>query len=86
MSLAYFIELGRSAYAQLGADIRAGLSALYSQLAQEFDRLVRVLLAVRAMSREWRGPDPLALHDLALAAKSAPCDGLIRSVAPRRLM
>jgi hypothetical protein len=86
VSLAYFIELGRGAYAQLAEDMRAGLAALYSQLAQEFDRLVRVLLAVRAMSGEWRGPDLLARHDLALLSAAAPIDGLIRVVAPGRVM
>jgi hypothetical protein len=86
VDLAYFIELGRGAYAQLGDELRAALAKLYARLAQDFDRMVQVLLAVRGLSGEWRGPDAFALHDLALAARSAPRDGLIRSVAPRRAM
>lgn len=86
VDLGYFIQLGRGAYAQLGDELRAALARLYARLAQDFDRLVRVLLAVRGLSGDWRGPDAFALHDLALAAKSAPRDGLIRTLAPRRLM
>jgi hypothetical protein len=85
VSLAYFIELGRTAYGQLGDDTRAALRKLYEQLARDFDRLVRVLLAVRGLSGEWRGPDALASHDLALAAVT-PRDTKIRQTAPHRLM
>jgi hypothetical protein len=86
VSLAYFIELGRSAYAQLGCDARAGLATLYSQLAQQFDRLVRVLMAVRTLSGEWRGPDAFATHDLALAGARTPTDPRVRVAASKQLM
>ena len=86
VSLGYFIDLGRSAYAQLGGELRAALAGLYSALARDFDRLVRVLLAVRKMSGEWAGPDALARHDLALACAAPICDGRMRSAAPQRVM
>lgn len=86
VDLGYFIALGRGAYAQLADEMRAALARLYAHLAEDFDRLVRVLMAVRTLSGEWRGPDAFAGHDLALAAARAPAEGLIRVVAPRRLM
>ena len=86
VDLGYFIALGRGAYAQLADEMRAALARLYAQLAEDFDRLVRVLMAVRALSGEWRGPDAFASHDLVLAAARAPTDSLIRVVAPKRVM
>lgn len=45
--LAYFVALGRSAYDQLATELRAALAALYRELAECFEDLVRVLLALR---------------------------------------
>lgn len=86
VDLGYFIDLGRGAYAQLADEMRAALARLFARLAEDFDRLVRVLMAVRALSGGWRGPDAFARHDLALAAAHAPADGLIRVAAPGRMM
>jgi hypothetical protein len=86
VDLGYFIALGRGAYAQLADEMRAALARLYAQLAEDFDRLVQVLMAVRGLSGEWRGPDAFARHDLALARARAPDDRLIRAVAPKRMM
>jgi hypothetical protein len=86
VDLGYFIALGRGAYAQLADELRAAIAALYAQLAQDFDRLVRVLLAVRTLSGEWRGPDAFARHDLALASAPTADDARIHARAPRRLM
>ncbi|MCE3004635.1 MAG: hypothetical protein LW860_18360 [Xanthomonadaceae bacterium] len=86
VDLGYFVALGRGAYAQLADELRAALAQLYAQLAQDFDRLVRVLMAVRALSGEWRGPDPMTAHALSLAGPARGDDGVIRAAAPRRLM
>lgn len=86
VDLGYFIALGRGAYAQLADELRAALAGLYARLAQDFERLVRVLMAVRALSGEWRGPDPLAAHALALAPSAPAGDRVIRAQAPRLLM
>jgi hypothetical protein len=66
--LSYFVELGRSAYGQLGEELRAALAALYAGLARGFGDLVRVLLEVRRLSGEWTGPDAFARHELALVS------------------
>jgi hypothetical protein len=47
VSLGYFVELGRGAYDQLAGELRDALAALYRELANCFDDLVRVLLALR---------------------------------------
>lgn len=86
VDLRYFIQLGRGAYAQLADEMRAALARLYAHLAQDFDRLVRVLMAVRTLSGEWRGPDAFATHDLALATTRTPTDPRVRVAAPKQLM
>jgi hypothetical protein len=86
VDLGYFIALGRGAYAQLADELRAALATLYARLAQDFDRLVRVLMAVRTLSGEWRGPDPLAAHALALAGTPDAGERVVRAAAPKRLM
>ena len=66
--LAYFIDVGRSAYDVLASDVRAALSELYAELARAFGQLVRVLVEVRQLSGEWRGLAPFERHELALQA------------------
>lgn len=57
--LSYFCALGSSAYEALSEDLRTGARSLYEQLAKSFRALVRVLIEVRKLSGEWRGPSPL---------------------------
>lgn len=64
VSVQYFCALGRSAYDELSAQTRAALRQLYAQLAETFQALVRVLIEVRKLSREWRGPDLLTTVEL----------------------
>ena len=66
--LAYFVDVGRSAYDQLASELRAALAELYAQLARAFAQLVRVLVEVRQLSGEWQGLAPLDRHALALQA------------------
>lgn len=68
VSLDYFIQLGQGAYDQLGRELRAALSTLYAHMAARFAELVRVLLAVRQLSGEWQGLDPLQHHELELVS------------------
>ena len=44
---AYYLELGRSAYGELGSRRRDALAELYARLAQAFAPLVRILRHVR---------------------------------------
>ncbi len=57
--LTYFCALGSSAYEALSEALRSGARSLYEQLARSFRALVRVLIEVRRLSGEWRGPSPL---------------------------
>lgn len=57
--LNYFCDIGSSAYEALSEALRSGARSLYEQLARSFRALVRVLIEVRRLSGEWRGPSPL---------------------------
>lgn len=59
VSLDYFVAIGRSAYDDLAAQLRAGLAELYAQLARAFTELVRILVEIRRLSGQWAGLDPL---------------------------
>lgn len=64
VSLSYFIDLGRHAYDQLAAQLKAGMAELYLQLARGFNELVLVLIEIRKLSGQWQGPTPLQNHAL----------------------
>jgi hypothetical protein len=64
VSLSYFVDLGRNAYDQLAAHLKAGMAELYGQLARGFNELVLVLIEIRKLSGHWRGPTPLQNHAL----------------------
>lgn len=66
VSLDYFIQLGQGAYDQLAQELKAALATLYANLAQRFAELVRVLIAVRQLSGEWKGLNCFQRHELAL--------------------
>ncbi len=50
VSAGYYIDLGRSAYRELGEADRSALAGLYAQLAERFASLVAVLRQVRPES------------------------------------
>lgn len=68
VSQRYFVELGQHAYDELAHATRAALADLYARLVRLFSRLVRVLIEVRQLARATPVLDPLARHELALAA------------------
>ena len=49
VKLSYFVDMGRSAYGSLGANLERGLSQLYTQLAEGFVQLMDTLRAVREL-------------------------------------
>ena len=86
VQLAYFMDLGRGAYARLAQDLSAALKALFEELSRGFAELVRVLLELRGLSRQVPVLAPLDRHALALEARTAERDfpGTILVGAPRR--
>lgn len=68
VSQRYYIELGQGAFRQLADEARRAAAQLYAGIAEQFARLVRVLVELRALSGEWRGLAPLDRHALSLAA------------------
>ncbi|SDD67085.1 hypothetical protein [Aquimonas voraii] len=70
VSQRYYIELGQGAFRQLAEEARRAAAELYAGIAEQFARLVRVLVELRALSGEWRGLDPLERHALSLAART----------------
>jgi hypothetical protein len=65
VSLKYFCDLGQSAYDELASHMKAALASLYAQLAHGFHAMVRVLIEVRKLSKQWQGPDFFSRYALA---------------------
>jgi hypothetical protein len=87
VQLAYFMDLGRGAYARLAQEVSAALAALYGELANTFAELVRVLFALREFSGAVPALAPLDRYVLALDAHSTERDFPDSFVmqAPRRI-
>jgi hypothetical protein len=49
--IAYFVNLGRSAYSELASTLADGLAGCYQQLERDFVKLMDVLYAVREMDK-----------------------------------
>jgi hypothetical protein len=78
VTLSYFVELGRGAYDQLAGELRDALAALYRELANCFEDLVRVLLAVR------EGGSAIPELFVAPARPSGPCAPIVLDAGTRR--
>ena len=66
VELAYFMDLGRGAYARLADDLSAALADLFAALARTFDELVRVLIELRRLGGQAPVLAPLDRYALAL--------------------
>lgn len=60
----YYAALGRHAYDELAAAVRASLAELYQALSGAFDALVRVLAECRELPVAGRVPVPVRAHEL----------------------
>lgn len=74
VQLKYFIDLGRGAYARLASDLHDALAALFTELANSFAELVRVLVELRQFSQAAPVLAPIDRHALALEAGTAERD------------
>jgi len=68
--VSYFVDLGRTAYQQLGASLQHGAAEIYLRLAEHFVALMDVLLALRGGPGERRLLDALEAVELALETGS----------------
>lgn len=84
VSLAYFLDLGVSAYRAEAEHVRSALSTLYQHLATAFTSLVRALVELRRVPGEWQGLDALGRYVLARADGRDEFHGAVLLDAPAR--
>ena len=85
VSQGYFLDLGIAAYTAEAEHVRAALATLYRHLAAAFAALVRALIALRRLSGDWQGPDPLTRHALGRADGRQEFRGAVLLDAPGRV-
>ncbi len=66
----YFVDLGRTAYQELGATLQHGAAEIYLRLAEHFVALMDVLLALREGPAAREATDALEAVELALETSS----------------
>ena len=64
VKISYFVNLGRSAYQELGDSLPQSMASLYQSLAVDFVGLMDVLQAMRQLGVEQPSLSPFAAYDL----------------------
>ncbi len=64
VKISYFVEMGRSAYHELGHSLTRATGELYNHLSQDFVSLMDVLQTMRGMEAAVQTFSPLDAHDL----------------------